>query len=331
MHLLLIVYRRHSMTEERNTQSKVAPATIRYIKLGPGGAWEAASLDGGRIDWGDRDDPHACALAHDWAAAKQAYLALNLLPATATSHLRELKDFYTLGHDCLWITFARGHLWWGFAEPKVARTGGAKANEGASYRNMVGGWCNTDVESRPLTMEGLSSKLTQLAGYRRTICNVAAPDYLLRRINAEEEPVVATARAARQALVNASEALIRQLHWADFETFVDLVFSRAGWRRVSRLGGRMKDIDLMLEQPLTRERARVQVKSSADQSVLDTCVAAFEANASASRFFFVCHSPRTAMSPSTDGDRPVDVWTIQHLASAAVDQGLTDWLIERAD
>ncbi len=319
------------MTEQPNKENKVALATIRYIKLGPGGAWEAASLDGGRIDWGDSEDPHACALAQDWAGAKQVYLDLNLLPATATSHLRELMDFYTLGRDCLWITFARGHLWWGFAEPDVFRTGVANAYEGASYRNVVGGWRNTDVEGRPLTMEGLSSKLTQLAGYRRTICNVAASDYLLRRINAEEEPVVTAARAARQALVDASEALIRQLHWADFETFVDLIFSRAGWRRVSRLGGRMKDIDLILEQPLTGERASVQVKSAADQSVLNACVSAFEANASASRFFFVCHSPRSALSPSTSGDRPVDVWTIERLASAAVDQGLTDWLIERAD
>ncbi len=93
----------------------------------------------------------------------------------------------------------------------------------------------------------------------------------------------------------------------------------------------MKDIDMMLEQPLTSERASVQVKSSADQSVLNVCVAAFEANASASRFFFVCHSPRSALSVATGGDRPVHLWTIQHLASAAVDQGLTDWLIERAD
>ena len=47
----------------------------------------------------------------------------------------------------------------------------------------------------------------------------------------------------------------------------------------------MKDIDLLLEQPLTGERASVQVKSAADQGVLDACVAAFEANASANRFF----------------------------------------------
>lgn len=62
----------------------------------------------------------------------------------------------------------------------------------------------------------------------------------------------------------------------------------------------------MLEQPLTGERASVQVKSAADQSVLNACITAFEANASANRFFFVCHSPRSTLNVITSSDRPVD-------------------------
>jgi hypothetical protein len=319
------------MTEPPKLPGRVAPADIRYIKLGAGGAWEAASLDRGRIDWGNNNDPHGLAAAGDWEAAKQAYLDQSLSASTATSHLRELKAFYTLGSECMWITFARGHLWWGFAEAEVLRTAGASATEGASYRKIKGRWRNTDINEKPLTIEGLSSKLTQLAGYRRTICAVAASEYLVRRINAEEEPIVAIAREARKALANANENLIRHLHWADFETFVDLIFSRAGWRRISRLGGSMKDIDLVLEQPLTGERANVQVKSNADQSVLNACVAAFEDHASAGCFFFVCHSPRGELSATTSGNRPVHLWTIERLASAAVDQGLSEWLIERAE
>lgn len=91
----------------------------------------------------------------------------------------------------------------------------------------------------------------------------------------------------------------------------------------------MKDIDLLLEQPLTGERASVQVKSSADQQVLNRCVAAFEANASASRFFFICHTAPAALQATHEGQRPVHLWTIDKLAAAAVDQGLTGWLMER--
>ena len=162
------------MPERPSKLRRIAPATVRYIKLGPGGAWEAASLDGGRMDWGDADDPHELALAEDWEGARQVYLGLGLSPATATSHVRELKDFHTLGSDCLWITFARGYLWWGFAEPEVIHIRERTSAEGVNYRKVIGGWRHTDIEGKPLLMEGLSSKLTQLAGYRRTICNVGA-------------------------------------------------------------------------------------------------------------------------------------------------------------
>ena len=318
------------MASREPGKERIAPAAVRYIKLGPGGAWENASLDGGRIDWGNAADPHELAAAGKWDAAKQAYLDAGVLPSTATAYLRELKDFYTLGSDCLWITFARGHLWWGFAQPKVVRNTSHCHDEGDCSRSVVGGWRNSDLLGRQLLMDGLSSKLTQLAAYRRTICNVGESDYLLRRINAEEEPTVVAAREARATLVDASAALIRQLHWADFELFVDLIFSRGGWRRISAVGGTMKDIDLLVEQPLTGERASVQVKSAADQAVLNASVHAFLTSGEASRFFFVCHSPRGRLDLSQVDETRIHLWTIEKLAAAAVDHGLTDWLIERA-
>ncbi|MBA3835963.1 MAG: hypothetical protein H0X53_09025 [Sphingomonas sp.] len=85
-------------------------------------------------------------------------------------------------------------------------------------------------------------------------------------------------------------------NWADFELLVDLLFARGGWRRLSGLGGSMRDIDLLIEQPLTGERASVQVKSAADQRTFDANIASFEASGAASRFFFVCHSPRGTLT-----------------------------------
>nr|MBA3526737.1 restriction endonuclease [Sphingomonas sp.] len=303
-------------------RERIAPAAYRYIKLGPAGAWEAICLEQDRIDWGIGPNPHDMAAAKDWAAAKAAYVKAGIASSTATGFVRELKDFHTLGEDCLWITFARGYLWWAFAAPEVFCSGGDPKREGEVFRKVKGKWRNQDLAGRPLRIEEISSKLTQLAGYRGTICNVATSDYLLRRITAEEEPVVAAAREARAALVHTSADLIRQLHWADFELFVDLLFSRGGWRRVSAVGGRMKDIDLIVEQPLTGERASIQVKSAADQSVLDASVEAFLESGNASRFFFVCHSPRGRLNPSQVDDTRVQLWTTDRLAAAAVDHGL---------
>src|ERR1700730_9581136 len=47
----------------------------------------------------------------------------------------------------------------------------------------------------------LSSKLTKVANFRATICKVEEEDYLLRRINGIEEPVVARANEARRAMM----------------------------------------------------------------------------------------------------------------------------------
>ena len=69
--------------------------------------------------------------------------------------------------------------------------------------------------------------------------------------------------------------LIAGLHWAEFETLVDLIFARSGWQRVSRVGGTLADVDLILEQPVTGETAFVQVKSKAGQSVLDDYIGRF--------------------------------------------------------
>jgi len=56
---------------------------------------------------------------------------------------------------------------------------------------------------------------------------------------------------------------------------VDLIFARSGWQRVSRVGEDLADVDMILEQRATGERAFVQVKSKAGQAVLDDYVDRF--------------------------------------------------------
>ncbi len=140
--------------------------------------------------------------------------------------------------------------------------------------------------------------------------------------------MVARAREARQAIVAVASELIAGLHWADFETLVDLIFSRSGWQRVSRVGGTQADVDLVLEQPATGETAFVQVKSRAGQSVLDDYIGRFRRSETYDRMFFVCHTPKGAFSVGDDAS--VHVWASDRLADAAVKACLFDWLIERS-
>jgi hypothetical protein len=240
---------------------------------------------------------------------------------------REVLDFYSLGPDCLWITFARHHLWWTFAEPEVLWLGGDGREHGERIRRAIGGWRSADQKGRPLRMDQLSTKLTQLASYRRTICKVRAQDYLLRRIRGIQEPIIAEANEARDSMLDITARAIASLHWADFETLVDIVFSRSGWFRVSALGGTQKTVDLELDQPTTDERALVQVKSKASQAVLDDYIARFDESGVYDRMFFICHSPTGKLSA---GERPnVHVWAGREFAVMVLKLGLHDWVLEK--
>lgn len=306
----------------------VAPREIRYIKLGPGNAWAKAALERGELSFGYSNVPHEPCLAGDWEAVVGILRTQGRTRQKARDQMRAVHAFYTLGADCLWITFALGHLWWAFAEPEVIWFGTDGSDHGARRRRVVGTWCNTDIAGSPLTFDGLSSRLTQVAGYRQTICSVEESAYLVRRINAAEEPVIARATAARSAMIESAAEMIAGLHWADFETMVDLIFARSGWQRVSRVGGTQKDVDLVLRLPTTGEGACVQVKSKAGQRVLDDYINRFEDSGLYDRMFFVCHTPKANLV--TNDSPRVHVWTGKTLAIAATDAGLFDWLMVRS-
>lgn len=107
---------------------------------------------------------------------------------------------------------------------------------------------------------------------------------------------------------------------------IDLILARGGWERVSDLGGAMRDADLIVQQPVTGERAFVQVKSAATQSVLDDCIKRFRGYSGYPRMIFACHKPAGVLST----DRAdVMIWTGRGLAQAASRNGLFDWLIDR--
>jgi len=308
-------------------QHPIKPAHIRYIKLGVGGAFARASIDRGELHLGYGEIPHDPCASGDWDQVLTIFQGLRRSVGKAKDSMREVHDFYTLGSDCLWITFSDGHLWWGFAEPVVRMLAEPFTERiGSRARTMIGGWCNTSITGAPLRMPELTTRLTQVANYRGTICAVRAGDYLVRKINGEEEPILKAASTARGAMIASAKAMIAELHWADFEIMVDLIFARGGWQRVSVLGGTMADIDLLLERPTLGETAVVQVKSRASQGVLDEHIAHFTTNG-LTRAFFVCHSPDGALSAA---DTPgVHLWTSDRLAEVAVKSGLFDWLMDR--
>lgn len=306
-------------------EEMIKPREIRYIKLGKGGEWEHASLTRGELHFGHKEISHPLGLTGDREVIKKAVVERGRDPQAAAEDAREVVDFYTLGADCLWITLADGHLWWTFAEPEVTWLGEGN-NHGARSRRSIGGWKNTDINGGPLRLDTLSTKLTKVASYRRTICTVEASDYLLRRINGITEPIVEKTGRAREVLLEAIEEAIATLHWADFETLIDVIFARSGWHRASAIGGTQKLFDMLVEQPTTDEIAGVQVKSTATQKVLVDFVEQADAGGTYDRLFFACHSPRGALTPPRAN---VHVWSGRDLAATVLRVGLADWVVEK--
>ncbi len=308
----------------------INPKEIRYIKLGGGGSWAQPAFERGELHFGYRTVSHDLCLRGvqgDWDPVTRFLTEAGRSLGKARDGVREIRDFYTLGSDCLWITFAEGHLWWAFAEPEVTWLGMEEDGQGTRMRKTVDGWHKVNIRGEPLRIDDLSTRLTQVAAYRQTICSVKASDYLLRRINGIEEPVVARAREARSTMIAVAAEMIAGLHWADFETLADLIFARAGWQRISRVGGTQADTDLVLEQPTTGETAFVQVKSKAGQAVLDDYISRFR-RGTYDRLFFICHSPTGTLS--VDDAAGVHIWAGDRLADASVKAGLFDWLTERS-
>lgn len=304
----------------------IAPAAVRYIKLGAGGSFARLSLDKGELPLGYHEVPHDLCAAGDWDGVLAHFTPIRKTVGKARDSMREVRDFYTLGSDCLWITFADGFLWWAFAEPEVNWLAPGNNLTASRTRRTIGGWRNTTIAGQLLRINDLTTRLTQVANYRGTICAVRASEYLLRKINAQDEPIIVGATAARAAMLSSAKDMIAQLHWADFEIMVDLIFARGGWQRTSVLGGTMADIDLLIEQPTLGETASVQVKSRASQAVLDEHITYFAASG-LPRTFFVCHSPDGVLSAGAAAG--VHLWTGDQLADIAVKSGLFEWLMDR--
>lgn len=206
-----------------------------------------------------------------------------------------MREFYKLPQGTLWFTIADGQLRWAVAGGPVEVAVEPEEGQPRRWCKTVDGWHAESLTGEALTAATLSSALTKVSSYQRTICSTAQADYLLRRIRGEVDPLVVRARALKSETASVTLEMIRRLQPDEFEVLVDLIFARSGWRRVGRLGGNQPDVDLLLEQPLTGRTGWVQVKSSCTQAVLDDYYSRFRQGSAAGDFFFVVHTTPGAL------------------------------------
>ncbi|MEA2876747.1 MAG: hypothetical protein QOF14_1943 [Hyphomicrobiales bacterium] len=301
---------------------------VRYIKLGEKGKWARQALGQGILPFGYRAVDHRPCAEGDWQEVDRQLIAMGRTTGGASQGRRELKDFYELREDTLWVTMADGHLWWAFADGPVVPIDNAGPESPSRFRRTRNGWCRTSLNGTPLRVRSLGSALTSTANYRMTICAVRHADYLLRKIRGHIDPLRTAAERLQAEMIQLAIEMIRRLDWRDFETLVDLIFTRSGWHRISALGRGQPDVDLVLKQPVTGETAWVQVKSGSTAAEFHDYLDRFHRDGSCDRLFFICHSPAGPFSVPTDAK--VHLWSAERVASAAVEAGLLDWLVDHA-
>lgn len=302
----------------------ITPTEVRFIKLGTRGGWEHECIESTKptIRLGFVNPYHEDCLKGKWDRVLRFYLK-KTTKNKATENTGQVRDFYTLDENALWITFYKKRLFWCFARPEVSIL-----PTGDRIRRVKGKWKSASLTGEELDVDRLSGQLTKTRGFRGTICRVREWEYLIRRINGEKMPDVEAAEASLRDLHSALIPLIQRLGWKDFELLCDLIFTNGGWRRNSRVGSTEKDVDLDLSAPVSGKRAFVQIKSQADESTLQDYVERFSGNSLYDEMYFAVHSPSRNYKAWELPER-VTVMGPDEIVVLAVSAGLTDWIIQK--
>ncbi|MFM0416047.1 hypothetical protein [Paraburkholderia aromaticivorans] len=302
----------------------INPARALFVKLGFGGSWEKESIEKGILRFGYSETPFEAATSGKWDVVREVWRGLRTDSGAATRDVAQIRNYFEAGDDVLWITFYAGLMWWCFLKPGVK----AHPDGDGTYRTTVDGWHCHDIQGGKLTKERLSGTLLKVEAFRGTICNVIAFDYLKRKINGELLPQVEAALYAENEMIDKIIPLMNLLTPQDFELLVDLVFSNSGWRRVGQLGKTQKTVDIELMLPTTKERAFVQIKSSADSHSLAAYREKFEEYGTFDRMFFVWHSGSLAENVAEENSGIMCIGPAT-MARMVFDAGLTSWLREK--
>lgn len=295
-----------------------------YIKLGRAGCWEADSIRQGKLRIGWRGQSLADIEAGRWDLIESQLRAEQVgKQQVASTDLNRLKDLASSGPDDIWVTFHEAKLWWVRVDGD-----GVFEDDTSKYLRTQGAWSDRSLNGRLLIASELPGKLAQLQAFRGTVCKVQEQSLLLRVLEGSRSTLATQMAQGRAAMVLHMAAAIRELHWKDYETLVDLVFRHAGWQRVSILGQQVKGYDLELREPITRDKVVVQVKSRAGSAELRSTASQFSP-ADYRKVFFVVHSPDADLIAEDSIPDHVELVAPEHLADLAIDAGLSRWLEDK--
>jgi len=305
--------------------NKLVPEKVRYIKLGAGGDWEKWCLDNDAIRLGYESPYHNESVNGEWEIVRSYWLdARNGNEGATTRDINQIRDFYELTEDDLWITFHQRKLYWCKVSNAVE-----ELEDGSRIRKTIGKWSCKSLKGQALTIENIDGRVTKVQGFRGTICSIDLQGYLVNKINGHAQPDVEIAKQQLGALKNSIKDLIKGLWWNDFELLADLIFSSSGWQRLSVVGKAEKDIDLDLFSPVTQKRAFVQIKSSSDVEMFRNCIKTFSEYEQYDEMYFVVHTAGDELKSISSDNVNIHLMDLDRIADLVINAGLVNWLITK--
>lgn len=305
------------------------PGSVRYVKLGAGGRWWKAARDRGQIHFGWKQIPAEALAGGDLAAIEKAIRDHYGPKQGATQDFKAVRSVLDRPSRHVWVAYQDGSLWWcTVLDGIVVNPAGESMDLGHFWLTCDRPWTDRSLQGRRLALSELPGIVGATSGFQGTACTPGGWKEILRILTDAEDPAVMAAAQARAAYETAIATLVARLMPKDFELLVDLVLSRTGWSRLEKLGGSTEGVDVEVENPALDEIAFVQVKSRADQGVLDDYVGRFlDRRDRYARMIFAVHSPKGEIVPPTD--EPIQVWDGSRIAHLVVRLGLGDWVANR--
>lgn len=305
---------------------KVTASNALFIRLGKGSSYFDTCKDKGQVILNYHEVDHKLCVSEKWEAVRKFYIDdQGTTETVASNHIKQLKYFYNADANTIWITFYDNKMWWCKTNTDIEIT-----PENLKIKSCTDGWSDRDIRGNTLFMSDINGRITAKRGFLGTICEYDSTDkdYIIRKINGLRSEVNSHAYNCFQKLEKALIPLIQSLTWSDFELLIDLILRHVGWERISRVGGTQKTLDIELVDPLTGDRAWVQVKSRATKKSFEEYKDQLHDNG---KLFFVTHSPAQNLiqyKESIDNTNTKLLFA-EDIAKLAMSAGLADWIITR--
>ena len=296
-----------------------------YIHLGKKGKYEQSAISESKLQFGFGGQDVQDINSGNWEKIReQLRQASKGKKGQATGPLNALRLICESTSEDLWITFSQGMMWWCKLGPKEVFQG-----DPSKYRLLDGKWSNKDVNEHQLDVNSIPGIIAKIQGFRGTVCKVHSLEMetLRRLVNDDPHPACKEIAQCKTNLINSVEKGIKILNPKDFEIFVDLIFRESGWRRLSLKGETMKDIDLELEDPITKDRYLVQIKTGATLKDFERYAKKFNPQDTIRRLYFVVHTPSEELKALKNPWPNVQLIGPNQLSEMVVRLGLVDWLM----